>query len=345
MDLLLILCCLGGSPFIDFESATRNPPPAPFDHQWDPTDWVATDLSGSLLNASLSSSLITSFPQLRLLIPADLPPQLSLEQCDLWNLTFASKADENVFRRSRGKLKCRCPPGFSGSVCQHPPPSSASFVPRLPSMAPPNASAASPAALPLFFTAGASAAMALESQQQQKAAHSVVGISRNENSFALYLLIFLLLAVAISSLFAMLRGCCFCDCFGGFRRRRSATCGTDRERGDDDDDGKPLDAATVSRCLAAVQAHQQQQEKHNKRWGQQNSYASAASSTAPANGTGGALWLDSRRPLIPSVSECVQQQRRGVPLPPPAPPRQCSPPPSYRSLNNSLERLSEHTKM
>uniref|UniRef100_A0A914HMH4 EGF-like domain-containing protein n=1 Tax=Globodera rostochiensis TaxID=31243 RepID=A0A914HMH4_GLORO len=322
MDLLMILCCLGGSPFIDFGHSPAKFPPALFDHQWDPTDWVATDLSGSLLNASASSSLVASNPKLKELIPADLPAQLSLEQCDLWNLTFASNSDENVFRRSRGRLKCRCPIGFFGTACQHPPavPSgtggrpSPSF-PRLPMAQRNSPPSPSLAAVPLLVTATASVAMALEP--------SVGGISRNENSFALYLLVFMLLAVAMASLFAMLRGCCFCDCFGGFRRR------TSRGNGNDADDDKPLEAATVNRCLEAVKAYEQ--EKH-RRW--------QPSAEACSTG-GGALWVDSRRPLIPSVSESVQHQTRQAP--PPA--RPCSPPPSYRSLNNSMERLSDNTKM
>jgi hypothetical protein len=63
---------------------------------------------GSLLNDSSDATFLTDHPTLKALIPADLASKkVSLEQCDLWNLTFASGADEHLFKRSRGELKCR----------------------------------------------------------------------------------------------------------------------------------------------------------------------------------------------------------------------------------------------
>jgi hypothetical protein len=48
MEQLLILCCFGGIPFIQFPSslAPTQAGGSQIRHQWDPTDWIATDLSG-----------------------------------------------------------------------------------------------------------------------------------------------------------------------------------------------------------------------------------------------------------------------------------------------------------
>lgn len=42
---LLILCCFGGVPFIQFPSFSKQPLNR-IRHQWDPTDWVAVDVTG-----------------------------------------------------------------------------------------------------------------------------------------------------------------------------------------------------------------------------------------------------------------------------------------------------------
>uniref|UniRef100_A0A1I7X2A0 CBM_48 domain-containing protein n=1 Tax=Heterorhabditis bacteriophora TaxID=37862 RepID=A0A1I7X2A0_HETBA len=43
---LLILCCYGGQPFINFHSNIQHQGT----HQIDPTDWVATDTAGRIRN-------------------------------------------------------------------------------------------------------------------------------------------------------------------------------------------------------------------------------------------------------------------------------------------------------
>uniref|UniRef100_A0A1I8BX58 EGF-like domain-containing protein n=1 Tax=Meloidogyne hapla TaxID=6305 RepID=A0A1I8BX58_MELHA len=118
---LLILCCFGGVPFIQFPSSPKQQ--LPYDkirHQWDPTDWVAIDVTDSLLYDTTnnnSSSIPSLNPLLKKLLPSDIPTT-NIDKCDLWNLTFASGADKHLFRKSHGKLKCRCPLEFIGIACQ-----------------------------------------------------------------------------------------------------------------------------------------------------------------------------------------------------------------------------------
>ncbi|CAK5034812.1 unnamed protein product [Meloidogyne enterolobii] len=120
---LLILCCFGGVPFIQFPSSPSSPSSKqPLDrirHQWDPTDWVAVDVTDSLLFTNNSSFSFPSSlnPLLKNILPSDIST-INLEQCDLWNLTFASNADKHLFKKSHGKLKCRCPFEYIGISCQ-----------------------------------------------------------------------------------------------------------------------------------------------------------------------------------------------------------------------------------
>ncbi|WKX93533.1 hypothetical protein Q1695_011086 [Nippostrongylus brasiliensis] len=108
MDLqhLLVLCCYGGQPFIDFHLA----PAHSSTQQIDPTDWQASDIAGSLLDNS-SMPLI---PHLREVLDAG----VTLAECDLFNVTFTTSADQALFARYQAKLACRCPFGFSGDSCE-----------------------------------------------------------------------------------------------------------------------------------------------------------------------------------------------------------------------------------
>jgi len=123
---LLILCCYGGVPFLNYEISTSPTSAADYPsgpllhafHPMDPTDWIAMDESGQLLNATLHPSILAEQPQLASLLPTseelsaagerrELSERFDLEQCDLYNLTFSSQADEHIFRAARGRLECR----------------------------------------------------------------------------------------------------------------------------------------------------------------------------------------------------------------------------------------------
>lgn len=65
-------------------------------------------IPGSLLNASIHPELLRENPNLATLIPAN--ADISLDSCDLYNLTFSSSADQNVFEMGHGSLKCRSVP-------------------------------------------------------------------------------------------------------------------------------------------------------------------------------------------------------------------------------------------
>ncbi|VDL71435.1 unnamed protein product [Nippostrongylus brasiliensis] len=97
MDLqhLLVLCCYGGQPFIDFHLA----PAHSSTQQIDPTDWQASDIAGSLLDNS-SMPLI---PHLREVLDVG----VTLAECDLFNVTFTTSADQALFARYQAKLACR----------------------------------------------------------------------------------------------------------------------------------------------------------------------------------------------------------------------------------------------
>ncbi|KAI6234141.1 hypothetical protein M3Y99_00848800 [Aphelenchoides fujianensis] len=126
------------------------------------------------------------------------------------------------------------------------------------------------------------------------------------------LLYFMCLIGVMAGIFMMMRGC-FCDCFGGFKNPFGTEPRTE------------LNPEAVRRCLSAVNKYEENQQK---RWG------------VP----------ESRHPLIPSVSEgCAPYATTVIPagryeiVPPP--PRNCSPPPSYRSVQGSFEHLPGNTKL
>ncbi|GMT15307.1 hypothetical protein PFISCL1PPCAC_6604, partial [Pristionchus fissidentatus] len=106
----LVLCCNGGAPFVDFHEDIQ--------HFWtrtvDPTDWSAEDIAGSSLlpNSSLLSSLPSPFSSL---LSSGVVP---LDQCDLFNLTFASTADQSIFERYGAAIACRCPLSHRGIACE-----------------------------------------------------------------------------------------------------------------------------------------------------------------------------------------------------------------------------------
>ncbi|KAE9553107.1 hypothetical protein FO519_003696 [Halicephalobus sp. NKZ332] len=110
---LLILCCYGGVPFIDYSKPGLEKVDHHFSLPLDPTDWIAVDSSGSLLNDTIHPEILKQNPSLANLIP----PDTSLDQCDLYNLTFSSTADERVFELGQGHLSCRCPVSRTGVAC------------------------------------------------------------------------------------------------------------------------------------------------------------------------------------------------------------------------------------
>uniref|UniRef100_A0A1I7VBE4 Uncharacterized protein n=1 Tax=Loa loa TaxID=7209 RepID=A0A1I7VBE4_LOALO len=94
---LLILCCNGGVPFIDFHNQSNLRGKHKLTQIIDPTDWIAVDTSGSEINLSMINSLTT----LRT------PSNVKLTACDLFNLTFLDIQDEELFESRKGEVKCR----------------------------------------------------------------------------------------------------------------------------------------------------------------------------------------------------------------------------------------------
>ncbi|KIH56723.1 hypothetical protein ANCDUO_13095 [Ancylostoma duodenale] len=92
---LLVLCCYGGQPFVDFHLA----PAHSSTQQIDPTDWQASDTAVSLLDNSSMSSI----PHLHEVLEFG----VSLSVCDLFNVTFSTTADQALFDRYQAKLACR----------------------------------------------------------------------------------------------------------------------------------------------------------------------------------------------------------------------------------------------
>ncbi|VDN06166.1 unnamed protein product [Thelazia callipaeda] len=95
---LLILCCYGGTPFVDFHAGSNLKGKYQSMHSVDPTDWIAIDTAGSELNLS---SVIIALPTLYI------PSEIKLNACDLFNLTFTDTEDEALFENSKGEIKCR----------------------------------------------------------------------------------------------------------------------------------------------------------------------------------------------------------------------------------------------
>ncbi|GMS85271.1 hypothetical protein PENTCL1PPCAC_7446, partial [Pristionchus entomophagus] len=107
---LLVLCCNGGAPFVDFHEDIKH-----FGTRAvDPTDWSAEDIAGSSLlpNSSLLSSLPSPFSSLLS------SGTVVLDSCDLFNLTFASTADQTIFERYGAAIACRCPLSHRGIACE-----------------------------------------------------------------------------------------------------------------------------------------------------------------------------------------------------------------------------------
>ncbi|GMR37465.1 hypothetical protein PMAYCL1PPCAC_07660, partial [Pristionchus mayeri] len=107
---LLVLCCNGGAPFVDFHEDIKHYGTRAVD----PTDWSAEDIAGSSLlpNSSLLSSLPSPFSSLLS------SGAILLDSCDLFNLTFASTADQTIFERYGAAIACRCPLSHRGIACE-----------------------------------------------------------------------------------------------------------------------------------------------------------------------------------------------------------------------------------
>ncbi|CAD5215107.1 unnamed protein product [Bursaphelenchus xylophilus] len=174
---LLILCCYGGVPFIDYGPGTNETDgKLDMSNMLDPTDWIAVDSSGSLLNASIHPELLAENPGLATLIP--LNADIQLDSCDLYNLTFSSNADQKLFDVGHGTLKCRCPRKHFGSACH----------------------------------LNAPISLKLTMNSTIAAIHNTT----NGNPFAVVMLMLMCLMAAMAAVFMMMRAC-FCDCFGGFK--------------------------------------------------------------------------------------------------------------------------------
>lgn len=106
---LLVICCNGGTPYVDLHHLTIDIAESSIDFQHrstqllDPTDWIASDTAGDMLNTTIHPELLAIHPELAQLITDD----IQLHQCDLFNLTFTSAEDENLFDRMKGTLSCR----------------------------------------------------------------------------------------------------------------------------------------------------------------------------------------------------------------------------------------------
>lgn len=47
-----------------------------------------------------------------------IPPGVSLDRCDLYNLTFSSAYYQTLFDDANGSLSCKCPSGYWGGACE-----------------------------------------------------------------------------------------------------------------------------------------------------------------------------------------------------------------------------------
>ncbi|CAK5045077.1 unnamed protein product [Meloidogyne enterolobii] len=326
---LLILCCFGGVPFIQFPSSPSSPSKQPLDrirHQWDPTDWVAVDVTDSLLftnNSSFSSSSSLN-PLLKNILPSDIST-INLEQCDLWNLTFASNADKHLFKKSHGKLKCRCPFDYVGIACQQQKTkqttsktlnktTNKTLNKTFPSSPP---SPTPPLLLPNLTTIN----------QTFKAMALIGGTTQSTfsgNSFIWFLLVFMLLALIMVSLFMMFRGCCFCDCFGGIPNNRRYD--------------QPLTPQTINRCMKAIKEHEREEKAKYSASGEWSIAPPPQQHSTSFNNN--CMVIDSRRPLLPQQTTTNSISSISETIPPPNI-RACSPPPSYRSSNGSIDKINK----
>uniref|UniRef100_A0A0M3INW3 EGF-like domain-containing protein n=1 Tax=Ascaris lumbricoides TaxID=6252 RepID=A0A0M3INW3_ASCLU len=109
---LLILCCYGGSPFVDIQLPGDSKIKHKSTYALDPTDWIAVDTAGAELNSSLHPDMLAMEPNLS--VPVNVP----LKDCDLFNLTFTNIADEHLFDDYKGSVRCRCPLSRSGTACE-----------------------------------------------------------------------------------------------------------------------------------------------------------------------------------------------------------------------------------
>uniref|UniRef100_A0A914LT49 EGF-like domain-containing protein n=1 Tax=Meloidogyne incognita TaxID=6306 RepID=A0A914LT49_MELIC len=324
---LLILCCFGGVPFIQFPSSSSKQPLDRIRHQWDPTDWVAVDVTDSLFTNN-SSSFSSLNPLLKNILPSDIST-INLEQCDLWNLTFASNADKHLFKKSHGKLKCRCPFEYIGIACQQQKTKEKTIktlnkttnktlnnktFPSFPS-SPPSPLSSPPSLLTNLTTKQTFKTMAL-----------IGGTTTtfSGNSFIWFLLVFMVLALIMVSLFMMFRGCCFCDCFGGIPNNRRYD--------------QPLTPQTINRCMEAIKEHEREGKAKYSASGEWSIAPPPPPQQQPTS-FNNCMVIDSRRPLLPqqttnsisSISETI----------PPPNIRACSPPPSYRSSNGSIDKINK----
>ncbi|KAI6179285.1 hypothetical protein M3Y98_00593900 [Aphelenchoides besseyi] len=268
---LLLLCCYGGVPYIEYGDLNENVRHEST-HTIDPTDWIAVDTPGSLLNETIHPEFNSSYDRL---IPTDF--NVPLDQCDLFNLTFSSTADQALFNVHHGLLKCRCPRRRFGSSCH--------------------------LKTPTIGSGGVA---------QVAAALIAMDTETSGSPFNMIILCFMCLIIMMSGIFMMVRGC-FCDCFGGFKN--PFTHAYDR----------PLDPDAVNRCLSAIRTYEDNQKTQ--------------------------YGVETQRPLISSISEgCAPYNSPVLPagcyevVPPPLP-RNCSPPPSYRSVQGSFENLPGNTKL
>ncbi|CAK5031957.1 unnamed protein product [Meloidogyne enterolobii] len=338
---LLILCCFGGVPFIQFPSSTSSKQPLDrIRHQWDPTDWVAVDVTGldrnyffkkifllkdSLLfttNNSSSSSSSSLNPLLKNILPSDIST-INLEQCDLWNLTFASNADKHLFRKSHGKLKCRCPFDYVGIACQQQK-TKEKTTKTLNKTTNKTSNKTFPSSSSPSFPPSSLLTNLTTTNQTFKTFKTMALIGGTTqstfsgNSFIWFLLVFMVLALIMVSLFMMFRGCCFCDCFGGIPNNRRYD--------------QPLTPQTINRCMEAIKEHEREEKAKYSASGEW-SIAPPPTSQQPT-----CMVIDSRRPLLPQQTNSISSITETIP-----PPniRACSPPPSYRSSNGSIDKINK----
>uniref|UniRef100_A0A1I8BVN9 Uncharacterized protein n=1 Tax=Meloidogyne hapla TaxID=6305 RepID=A0A1I8BVN9_MELHA len=116
----------------------------------------------------------------------------------------------------------------------------------------------------------------------------------------------------------MFRGCCFCDCFGGIPNNRRYD--------------QPINSQTINRCMEAVRAHENEEKAKYS--------ANGDWSIAPPPPQS-IMVIDSRRPLLPQTTNNLNSIPSISENIPSIVPRSCSPPPSYRSSNGSIDKINK----